>query len=169
MQLLDEKHPTAWVEFERGDISEAQLLAKFFKDGRAVDGAALRGRMQVAYRYVHGMEALLARLAVAGIDLHAFSNYPQWYRIIEEKLSLSRYLSWTFVSCEGPMRGLRKPQPECYAAAAAHLGLRPAELLLVDDRQANVDGAEAAGLRALRFESAAQLEAELRLHGFDFL
>ncbi len=41
-QLLAEKHPTAWIEFECGAITEEELLAKFFADGRHVDGPALR-------------------------------------------------------------------------------------------------------------------------------
>jgi hypothetical protein len=35
------KHPTAWVEFETGAITEQQLLAKFFTDGRSFDGPGL--------------------------------------------------------------------------------------------------------------------------------
>lgn len=50
------------------------------------------------------MEPLLARLAAAGVPMHAFSNYPAWWRLIEGKLGLSRYLEWTFVSCHGPLR-----------------------------------------------------------------
>lgn len=40
-ELLEAKHPTAWVEFERDLINEEQLFAKFFKDGRSFDGKAL--------------------------------------------------------------------------------------------------------------------------------
>lgn len=39
--LLAAKHPTAWVEFENGSITEDELLAKFFKDGRSFDGPGL--------------------------------------------------------------------------------------------------------------------------------
>jgi hypothetical protein len=40
-ELLAEKHPTAWIEFEKGEIGEDELFDKFFKDGRRFDGAAL--------------------------------------------------------------------------------------------------------------------------------
>lgn len=56
------------------------------------------------YRYLDGVEPLLVRLKAAGYELHAMSNYPMWFRYIEERLELSRYLSWTFVSCDGPMQ-----------------------------------------------------------------
>lgn len=57
-----------------------------------------------AYRYLDGMQALLERLSAAGVACHACSNYPAWWRLIEGKLELSRYLDWTFISCEGPMK-----------------------------------------------------------------
>lgn len=65
-----------------------------------------------------------------------------------------------------PVQGLRKPSPESFAAVVAHLGLPPDRLLFVDDRQANVDGALAAGIPAVRFEGAEALEAELLRRGF---
>jgi hypothetical protein len=157
-ELLAAKHPTAWVEFEKGEISESDLLRKFFKDGRPVDGAALTGMMKSHYRLLDGIEPLLDRLKAAGaasgggamngggsssaeegrpetgsgggksgsgnssngggdsgsgnssrsgskrIEMHACSNYPVWWRNVEESVRLSRWLEWTFVSCEGPMR-----------------------------------------------------------------
>ena len=56
------------------------------------------------YRYLDGMEPLLERLAAAGAEVHAFSNYPAWWQLVEGKLALSRYLRWTFVSRHRPMR-----------------------------------------------------------------
>ncbi len=49
-ELLASKHPTAWVEFECGHIGEDELLAKFFADGRRVDGQALKDMMVGAVR-----------------------------------------------------------------------------------------------------------------------
>ncbi|KAF8061989.1 FHY1 [Scenedesmus sp. PABB004] len=167
-ELLGAKHPTAWVEFERGEIDEAALLARFFADGRPVDGAGLVAHMVQHYAYVPGMPALLSRLKGAGYAMHAMSNYPTWYRLIEGKLRLSDYLDWTFVSCEGPMRGLRKPAPEAYGAVTAALSLPPARCIFVDDRQPNVDAAAAAGMAAIRFTGADALEAELRALGLEF-
>ncbi|KAI3438280.1 hypothetical protein D9Q98_000715 [Chlorella vulgaris] len=165
-ELLAAKHPTAWLQFERAEISEEELFRMFFADGRLFDGAALKQHMAGCYRYIDGMETLLQRLQSSGADVHAFSNYPVWWQMIEEKLLLSRYLDWTFISCQGPIQGLRKPSPESFAAVVSHLQLPPEGLLFVDDRQVNVDGALSAGIPSIRFESAAQLEAELRQRGF---
>lgn len=124
--------------------------------------------MQDAYRWIDGMEDLLTRLARAEYDMHSLSNYPVWHQYIEAKLQLSRYLRWTFISCEGPIKGLRKPSPECFAAVIEHIGRPAGELLLVDDRLENVTAARAAGMMAIHFNDASQLEEELialGLHG----
>lgn len=44
-ELLAVKHPTAWVDFELGAISEQQMLQSFFSDGRPVDGEALKAML----------------------------------------------------------------------------------------------------------------------------
>ncbi|GFR43076.1 hypothetical protein Agub_g4083 [Astrephomene gubernaculifera] len=167
-ELLASKHPTAWVEFERGLLTEDELFLKFFSDGRFVDGSGLKAMMASSYRYLDGMPQLLGRLKAAGFEMHAVSNYPTWYRLIEEKLRPSEYLSWTFVSCEGPMKGYRKPAREAYEACVKTLQRSPEELIFVDDRKVNVEGACAVGLEGILFESASQLEAELRCRGLTF-
>lgn len=165
-ELMAAKHPTAWVQFECDQISEEELMRIFFADGRSFDGQALKQHMADCYRYLDGMEVLLQRLAASGAQVHAFSNYPAWWQMIEDKLRVSRYMEWTFVSCQGPLRGMRKPATDSFAAVVSHLGVPPDRLLFVDDRQANIDGALAAGIPAIKFESAAALEAELLRRGF---
>ncbi|MCB9593826.1 MAG: HAD family phosphatase [Sandaracinaceae bacterium] len=159
-ELLDQKHPDAWVRFEHGELTEDEMMRSFFADGRAFDHAAFARTVQQAYRWLDGVEALLGELRARGTPMHAMSNYPCWYRWIEDRLGLSRYVEWTFVSCE---TGLRKPALEAYANAARTLGVPPERCVFVDDRQKNVDGAVAVGMRGIRFESAAQLRRDLGL------
>eukprot|EP00201_Polytomella_parva_P000088 CAMPEP_0175040060 /NCGR_PEP_ID=MMETSP0052_2-20121109/1019_1 /TAXON_ID=51329 ORGANISM="Polytomella parva, Strain SAG 63-3" /NCGR_SAMPLE_ID=MMETSP0052_2 /ASSEMBLY_ACC=CAM_ASM_000194 /LENGTH=197 /DNA_ID=CAMNT_0016302161 /DNA_START=453 /DNA_END=1043 /DNA_ORIENTATION=+ len=113
-ELMEQKHPTAWLEFERGELTEEEFLNKFFKDNRYIDAADLHKKLAKNYKWVPGMMELLGRLRTAGFQLHAFSNYPIWWKIIEQELRLSDYLSWSFVSCHGPMKGFRKPEPFAY-------------------------------------------------------
>jgi HAD superfamily hydrolase (TIGR01509 family) len=148
-QLLEEKHPTAWGRFERSELSEAEFLASFFKDGREYDREGFRAQVRASYRWIEGIEAVLARLRQHGTDMHALSNYPEWYAWIEERLGLSRYLSWTFVSCH---TRLRKPDPAAYEFAARQLGLAPEQVLFIDDRRTNCDAARAMGMAAIHFQ-----------------
>lgn len=161
-ELLAVKSRDAWFDFESAKIDEATYFERFFKDGRPVDGTALRACVQGAYRWLPGMEELLRELHAQGISMHALSNYPSWYELIEEKLGLSRYLAWTFVSCR---IGVRKPDPEAYLGAARQTGRPPAEHLFVDDREPNCAAARAVGMDAIRFHDAAQLRRELTERG----
>ncbi|CAI5977562.1 unnamed protein product [Closterium sp. NIES-65] len=157
-ELLQQKHPTAWVDFECGRISEHQLHQRFFADGRHFDLQGLKATMQGAYEWVEGMEPLLAALNAHGFATHAFTNYPPWYQMIEDKLRLSRYLHWTFVSCH---MGVRKPSPEAYEAALATLTVDPSTCIFIDDRESNVLAARGMGMTGITFQSAKQLAAEL--------
>lgn len=161
-QLIADKHPTTWMEFETGRIDEATALARMFQDGRPVDQAGLRAMLRRTYRWLDGMESLLAELAVRGQPMHVLSNYPVWYRLIEEALGLSRYLPWTFVSCH---TGVRKPAPEAFLGPVRQLGLQPAELMLIDDQPANCQAASRHGLAAVLFRGAQPLRAALRDRG----
>ena len=161
-ELLRVKHPTSWVEFERGEISEAEYLRRMFTDERKFDAKGFLAAVRNAYRWVDRMEALLVDLKRGGIEMHAMSNYPAWYRVIEEKLGLSRFLRWTFVSCRA---GVQKPSLEAYLAAAGAAAKSPAECLLIDDSAENCAGAERAGMPAIVFRGAVELRQEFLRRG----
>lgn len=147
-QLLEHKHPTAWVRFERNELSEAEFLSSFFKDGRRYDVDGFKAVVRDSYQWIEGIEPLLAQLHARGVRMHTLSNYPEWYRWIEDRLQLSRYLSWTFVSCH---TGVRKPEPEAYRQAIRALGVAPEQLVFVDDREPNCAAARGVGMRAIQF------------------
>ena len=67
-----------------------------------------------------------------------------------------------FVSAEF---GVRKPDPEVYRRCLARLGVAPRAVLFVDDSEANVAGARAAGLHGHVYVSPDPFAAELRAHG----
>ena len=161
-ELLEAKHPTAWVEFERGELTCDQYYAKMFADGRAFDGGALERHLRSKYRFVDGVSALLSELAQRGHEMHALSNYPEWYRLVDEALELSRYVPWTFVSCK---TGRRKPDEAAYLEAARAVGRPPERCLLIDDRPQNCRAADGVGMQAVRFENAAALRSELAARG----
>lgn len=57
--------------------------------------------------------------------------------------------------------GHTKPDRELFERVKERLGLPPAEIFFIDDQESHVAAARAVGWRALRFESAAQLEESL--------
>lgn len=157
-QLIHEKHPTAWVEFEHGEIDEAACMAKFFRDARPFDAAAFKAHVASGYAWLPGVEPLLEDLAAHGVEMHALSNYPEWWQLIEERLGLSRLVRWSFVSCR---TRVRKPDPEAYLGAARALGRPASSCVFVDDRLDNVEAAWAVGMPGIVFRDAAQLRTDL--------
>ena len=161
-ELLKQKHPTAWCRFETGEIDEAEYLRSYFADGRDFDHAAFLDVVQRAYRWIDGAEELLNSLCQAGFEIHALSNYPSWYRTIESRLQLSRYLNWTFVSC---LTGVRKPAAEAYLGAVRDLDRAVEACLFIDDSVVNCRASEAIGIPAIHFRNTASLSEEMRRRG----
>jgi HAD superfamily hydrolase (TIGR01509 family) len=161
--LLRLKHPTAWLELERGEIDDAVLATRFFADGRTIDVEALKQAMHAAYAFNPGIEPLLVELRARGVEMHVLSNYPTWYRLVEDRLGLSRYVPWTFVSCK---IGVRKPDDAAYAAVTRTLGVAPGACTLVDDRPENCTAARRFGMDAHVYADAADLWVALRARGF---
>ncbi len=156
--LLPQLDREVFFAFERGEIDESTYYTTCFRDRRPVDGEGFRAALREGYEYLPGVEALLRDLREAGVEMHALSNYPSWFHIIEQKLALSRYVRWSFLSCE---RGVRKPDAEAFLGAARALEREPASCIFVDDRVSNTDGARAVGMQAIHFEDADQLRAAL--------
>jgi HAD superfamily hydrolase (TIGR01509 family) len=74
-------------------------------------------------------------------------------------LSLFDHLVLSFES------GAAKPEPKVYRQALRACRVEADEAVFIDDVQEYVDGASRLGIRALRFESASQVEADLRRLG----
>lgn len=60
-----------------------------------------------------------------------------------------------------------KPEPGIYKLAAKTLNLDPAECVLIDDSEVNCLGAERAGMKAVRYESAGQVIDYFKGLGFE--
>lgn len=151
-EMMAQKRPDAWARFERGELTETEFLSSFFADGRRFDHSRFCTAIRDAYGWIDGMQALLASLKQRGYAMHVLSNYPVWFRWIEERLSLSRYVEWSFMSCR---LGLRKPDVAIFQRVVGELGIAAAECVLVDDRLRNCEAARAAGLQAVHFEGNA--------------
>jgi putative hydrolase of the HAD superfamily len=107
------------------------------------------------------MEELLGRLAPAR-RLVAVSNYPEWIDALRERFALDRFFVEYRISCR---LGARKPDRAFFESVLDSCGLEPGELLLVDDRAENVEGAARLGIPGLLFRDAATLERDLRRQG----
>lgn len=161
-ELLRSLQPGAWVEFELAKRTEREFLRDFFADGRDFDHQGFVEAVRSAYRWLPGMETLLDDLRRSGCTMHTFSNYPVWYEMIEERLRVSRFADWTFVSC---LTGLRKPDLDAYAHALRALDVRADDCIFIDDQASNCEAARELGLVAIRFRGAEDLRGRLERTG----
>jgi putative hydrolase of the HAD superfamily len=99
-----------------------------------------------------------ADMRASGVRLAVLSNAP---------LSLAaalRRLPWLEgfeqVICSSEISAA-KPDPVCYRKALDLLGASAQDVVFVDDREVNVVGAQAVGLRAVRFSGARELRRDL--------
>jgi glucose-1-phosphatase len=130
------------------DLSEAEWVA------------ALRA----AITPIHDAIAVVPRIRV-GVTCAVLTNnnllvqrhFPTLYPEVAARVGNQAYVSAEF--------GARKPDPDVYRRCLARLGVEPAAALFVDDSQANVAGAEAAGLAGFHSTRPEDLTAELRGRG----
>ncbi|HUI43253.1 MAG TPA: HAD family phosphatase [Terriglobia bacterium] len=64
--------------------------------------------------------------------------------------------------------GFKKPDPAIYQIALRLTQQRPGECIFIDDRALNLECASREGMRTIQFQSANQLEHDLRALGVEF-
>lgn len=109
-----------------------------------------------------GTVEVIGSLAAGGARLALLSNAPGSFRPVVERQPWAKAFEVLLFS--GGLR-MMKPEPAIWATLCERLGAAPESCLLVDDMQANVDGAEAAGLRGVRFTGADALHRDLQRRG----
>ena len=109
--------------------------------------------------------ALLSRLnqrreRQGDVRLYFLSNMPAPFaRALEQRHVFLRWFDGGVFS--GDAR-LIKPQPEIFRLLQSRYALDPAQTVFIDDLLANVQAARAHGWRSIHFESAAQLDSQLK-------
>ena len=143
-----------------GRMTEDEYLAGILKATRWKIPAAELKRVirRNFHRRVPGMAPLLRRLA-RQYELVLLSDHAaEWAAYIQRVHPWLRRFQPRFFSCE---LGQTKRKPATFRRVLAALGRKAGECLLIDDSARNLQAATAAGLRGIRFTSAAALAREL--------
>jgi putative hydrolase of the HAD superfamily len=113
------------------------------------------------------MVAWLRQMHSSGIKTGLLSNMPhEMVRYVRQKFAwLDQFDHLTF-SAEV---SLIKPDAAIYEHSLRGVGVPASEALFVDDKEPNVQGARAVGMRAIRFHSIEQLTGDLKELGFPIL
>ena len=112
---------------------------------------------------IDGTVALVRELEARGSALYCLTNFST------EKLPLCLgrfdfFEAFAGIVISGEI-GMVKPDRAIYDHLVETHGLTPAQCLFIDDNQANVAGARAAGWQAVRYKSSDQLRRELMARG----
>jgi|ERR1035438_1055468 putative hydrolase of the HAD superfamily len=143
--ITAKKYLDATVFYEPRDFSHREFLDAIFAQSKLLPDGGL-GILQ---------ELAASHKCMLGV-LNNEAREPNGYRF--EHFGIRAYLQVAFSSC---YMGLRKPGSAIYLRALDILGLPRERVLFIDDRSENAAAAEAAGMKAIRFQGASALRSEL--------
>lgn len=108
---------------------------------------------------IPGMRELLTELKARGYKLLGLTNWSaETFCLVRHKYPVFDLLDGMLVSGEERML---KPAPEFFQRLLDRYGAEAGKSIFIDDNEANVTGAIAFGIPAIRFTGAAALRAEL--------
>ena len=136
----------------------AQLVAEFPQHRALIEAYHLRW-VEMVPGALEDTVALLAELREAGVPLYALSNWAvETFVLVRDRFPFLDWFDGILLSGE---IGITKPDARIFEELCTRFGLDPATTVFIDDNPPNVEGAQAAGLQAVWFESAATLRGEL--------
>jgi putative hydrolase of the HAD superfamily len=149
------------LEFDRASLSPMAYWSAVLGRAATQSEAARLVAMDVAsWAYPdEGTVALLDELLDAGRAVALLSNAPV---CIAEGLDELPWISAIGRRFYSGRMGLVKPDKEIFDELVRELDASPSEIVFIDDRPENVEGAERAGLTGVHFTDAAALRETLR-------
>lgn len=154
-------------QLESGQIEEPEFLDRLFTAvGRSATASDVLEAMSAMFWLNTSMLPVVARLVSEGVPMGILSNTcrPHWDWIARQNYGLLRLIgSRATLSFEV---GCMKPDPRIYAAAAQNAGASADQILFIDDRIENVQGAIDCGWRAIHYIDTPTLVQDLRAMGY---
>lgn len=164
--FLSEVCSPAWnVEQDRGRPwreAEALLIERHPGEEELIRAFRRHWHEMVPHAYEDSV-AQLERLVAAGHDVTMLTNFAA-DTFAEARMRFPFLALARGVTVSGEV-GLLKPDAAIYRLHAERFGLTPAATLFIDDSAKNVEGARAAGWRAVPFSDARTLASDLAACG----
>jgi len=150
-------------ELETGRLSEPDFLAQIGEQlsqqlGREVDMSSFGERYFAYLEPNEPMIGYMQELRGRGYKLAiCTNNVREWTHRWRAMLPVDEIFD---VVVDSAFVGARKPEPRIYELTLEALGVPAGSALLIDDVEANCDGARAVGLDAVWFQSTEQAMAD---------
>jgi putative hydrolase of the HAD superfamily len=158
---LAEFHDVYWADrpaYDRGDASAAAYWQGVLRrpvQGEDLDNLVARDIDMWTNPHPPALAAA-ARARDRGLRLALLSNAPVEVAAAVDSLEWLSEFEVRLFSCR--LREV-KPSAAIYRLALAALGAAPGEVVFVDDRPANVSGAQALGIRSVLYTDASQIDS----------
>jgi len=150
---------------ERGEISEDEFIRRLEDGLETILGHRphlhhFREKFWSALHPNEPMIELMRELKGSGLKMAMLTNNvrewePLWRSMLPVDEIFEEIVDSAFV-------GARKPEARIYELTLERIGMPAAECLFIDDLQVNCEGAEAAGMSAVRFRSNERSIPEIR-------
>lgn len=149
--------------FQRGIVSEERFLTEVAEmvQRPVMTKPFWKEALKAVYREQPDILHMIRCLREQGYAIGLLTNTEAPAREFHLECGYDFFDARVF-SCE---EGLVKPERGIYALMAKRLGVTTSELLLIDDKKENVEGAQVAGAFGVLYENPAQLVIQLKNHG----
>lgn len=146
--------------FDRGEMSEEEIwknVSKDLKSDKVPSGSLWFEAFEKCYSPKLEVFDFIKKLKSKGIKVGLLSNteLPALKFFDDEIYSVFDFFTF---SCK---EGVMKPSDKIYEIALKNFGFEPSEVVFVDDRFVNVEGAKRVGMRGVLFENSAQAIREI--------
>lgn len=152
-----------WGELDRGVIEESEVVKSLREDsgehGKEFDLIwSNRGKLVAPYDYALEMiEVLKAK----GLKVYLLSNYPEELFEMHTKSGCFPFIDKVDGKVVSGYVKLVKPEREIYEYLLKAYDLKAEECVFLDDREDNIEAAEAIGMKGIVFKGYEQAWAEL--------
>ena len=162
-RFLAEVCTQAWNERQDAGRTVAEATAELvarFPDQEALVRAYYDRWDEMLGGLIEGTAAIVEELAARGeVELYALSNWSsETFHHARGRYAVLERFRAILVSGE---ERLIKPDPRFFELLFTRHGVAPARAIFIDDVERNVEAARRLGMTGIRFDSPAQLRAEL--------
>ena len=156
-----------WNEYDRGILSDEQLLAEFIKNDPGIETEirqVLTNISGMLERYDYAIP-WIQELKKKGYRVLVLSNFS--HKAYHDCAHTIDFLPYTDGGILSYREKCIKPEPEIYRRLIEKYNLIPEECVFLDDVQRNLDGAAAFGIHTILFQNQPLAKEELKKLGVE--
>lgn len=151
-----------WNELDRGVMDEEDVISQMIDKlpGLEDKARAFWENVHLTIESFPYSKDWVKGLKDDGYNTYLLTNYPRslWRNTAEQYFTFLPYVDGVLVSSHEKMT---KPDKEIYERLLEKFDLKAEETVFIDDRLANVEGAESVGIKGIHFTNFEEVSAKL--------